>query len=168
MARHQGFVLRQNNKSAPAAGKEEGETGCDGPRVNNEEGADTDTQLARRTLGPCRGQSGQCGHIQRGTWKVQTHRGLDKSGKLGSKKRHFDVDTVTHSFTWTMGTSRWDSCRPKFYCLACSDLNLRRVGQNQQTCDEYIYFQLFHFPVGPSPLERLYSIVLSLCPSVHG
>ena len=25
--------------------------------------------------------------------------------KTGVKKRHLDVDTVTHSFTWTMGTS---------------------------------------------------------------
>ena len=49
-------MLRENNKSGPAAGKEEGETGCDGPRVNNEEGADTctedtDTQIAQQTLG---------------------------------------------------------------------------------------------------------------------
>ena len=104
-------MLRENNKSAPAAGKEEGETGCDGPRVNNEEGADTctedtDTQLAQRTLGPWWTEwTVWSGHIQRGTWKVQTHRGLDQGGKLGSKKKHFDVDTVTHSFTWTMGTS---------------------------------------------------------------
>ena len=159
-------MLRQNNKSAPAAGKEEGETGCDGPRVNNEEGADTctedtDTQqtLIQRTQTHSLhsghldrgGQSGQCGHIQRGTWKVQTHRGLDQGGKLGSKR---DTLMWTQSHTHSLG--RWahlDSCRPKFYCLACSDLNLRRVGQNQQTCDEYIYFQLFHFTVGPSPLH---------------
>ena len=156
-ARHHGFVLRQNNKSAPAAGKEEGETGCDGPRVNNEEGADTctedtDTQLAQRTLGPWWTEwTVWSGHIQRGTWKVQTHRGLDQGGKLGSKR---DTLMWTQSHTHSLG--RWahlDSCRPKFYCLACSDLNLRRVGQNQQTCDEYIYFQLFHFTVGPSPLH---------------
>ena len=109
-------------------------------------------------------------------WTVWTHR--EALGKYRHTEAWIRVENWgqrrntlmwTQSHTHSLG--RWahlDSCRPKFYCLACSDLNLRRVGQNQQTCDEYIYFQLFHFPVGPSPLERLYSIVLSLCPSVHG
>ena len=52
-------------------------------------------------------------------------------------------DTLMWTESHTHSLGRWahlDSCRPKFYCLACSDLNLRRVGQNQQTCNEYIYF----------------------------
>ena len=143
-ARHHGFVLRQNNKSAPAAGKEEGETGCDGPRVNNEEGADTctedtDTQLAQfadpwtvvdrvDSVDIYREALGKYRHTE--AWiRVEN---------LGKKR---DTLMWTQSHTHSLG--RWahlDSCRPKFYCLACSDLNLRRVGQNQQTCNEYIYF----------------------------
>ena len=65
---------------------------------------DTDTQLAQRTLGPWWTEWTVWTHTERHLESTDTQR-PGSGWKTGVKKRHLDVDTVTHSFTWTMGTS---------------------------------------------------------------
>ena len=84
-------MLRENNKSAPAAGKEEGETGCDGPRVNNEEGADTctgDTDTLQ-TLARTQTHSLHSGHLDRGGQSGQC--GVDTYREALGKYRHTEA-----------------------------------------------------------------------------